>query len=214
MLFKLRIWIKIKKETNTLLIPLSDWVSVRFWKLFTDISWYYGGAHADIIDLLGKRSSNPWNVCENIAKFSRNFEYGTHVFLFLTIVLRIMNVYTFFMALLFLFVWNQPNGSKIMTEKYWAKEEWLKKWMYMVSTEKSQNMDHQTQIFQGSKRKKLMRKKNKPKESKSSYMYVSIKFEIKLPYKKMTYRVYVFFDLIAKTLEISSSEISSSDTSS
>ena len=75
-------------------------------------------------------------------------------------------------------------------------------------------MDHQTQIFQGSKRKKLMRKKNKPKESKSSYMYVSIKFEIKLPYKKMTYRVYVFFDLIAKTLEISSSEISSSDTSS
>ena len=36
--------------------------------------------------------------------------------------------------------------------------------MYVDSTEKSQNMVHQTQIFQGSKRKKLMRKKNKPKE--------------------------------------------------
>ena len=29
------------------------------------------------------------------------------------------------------------------------------------------------------------------KKSKSSYMYVSIKFEIKLPYKKMTYQVYL-----------------------
>ena len=113
MLFKLHIWIKIKKETNTLLIPLSDWVSVRFWKLFTDISWYYGGAHADIVDLLGKRSSNPWNVCENIAKFSRNFEYGTHVFLFLTIVLRIMNVYTFFMALLFFYIEMKVESSFI-----------------------------------------------------------------------------------------------------
>ena len=47
-------------------------------------------------------------------------------------------------------------------------------------------------------------------------MYVSIKFEIKLPNKKMTYQVYVFLfdmlDLITTTLEISSLEISSLDT--
>ena len=72
--------------------------------------------------------------------------------------------------------------------------------MYLVSTEKSKNIDHWTQIFQGSKRKKLMRKKIKPKESKSSDMYVSIKFVIKLPYKKMTYQVYVFFGSNCKNL--------------
>ena len=36
--------------------------------------------------------------------------------------------------------------------------------MYLDSTEKLQNILHQTQIFQGSERKKLMREKNKPKE--------------------------------------------------